>query len=1266
METIQSLSKKINFKYYHSLLFILISFLGINNFYAQTGFTATAPGGGGMSYTGTFGTNECVMTVVRPTSGCYAYGIDLSRNISGNSNGFTFNTSFTGVHANPFTYSSGVGGQSLILIATTQTMSACTGRSAITIAPYLVLQITTPGVNWYRQGNFFYFSTKSGNVSVNVRLTNGSAGSYVNVVANNLCTTSWHSWSNLYWGWFTLAAPTAAPSNTGSYCTGETISLTANPSTTNAASTPATSWTYAWTGPASFTSTTANPTRAASTTNEGAYNVTVTDNYGCPSTAASTTVEVQSTPTAGTINNAQTICYNTTPAPIGNATVGIGDGPITYRWEQTISPFTTWVAAVGTISGATFQPPALTQTTRYRRITISTQSAKACESATATTPIEITVQSVPTAGSIGNAQTICNNTTPSAISNTAVGTGSGTISYRWESSVSPFTTWNPESGSGPTFSPPALTETTQYRRITISTLNGVACESTNTSPVQITVQSVPTAGSIGNAQTICNNTTPSAISNTAVGTGDGTITYRWEQAVSPFTTWTTASGTIFGATFTPSALTATTQFRRITISTLSGNVCESTNTSPIEITVQSVPNAGAIGNAQTICNGVDPAAISSTTDGTGSGTITYRWENSISPFTTWNTIVGETGSTYDPSVLTQTTRYRRFAISTLSGNACESATAATPIEITVQSVPTAGVIGNAQTICNGGNPTAISSTTAGTGSGTISYRWESSVSPFSTWNSESGSGATFSPSALTQTTQYRRLTISTLSGNICESTSATTPIQITVQSVPTAGTISSSNIVVCTDGDPAAFNNDVSGTGDGTISYRWEKSVDPFSSWTTIGSATGATYDPPAPLPQTTKYRRYTVSTVGANVCESSSPSNEITIYTDDNNSGGTIANTNSTRTCVINDANWHYFRNDAGEVIAAVNSNGEDLGSTTMTVTIEDNLHTYNSVDYDSPEHGDGGLGRNGACYGLPELSMRRWYTITPTNQPTANCNVKLFFTAADYANYASEISSWDTDHTGQNSYSFCYGSTSNNLDLVISKDESYDLLSVIGKSATGGPGGTTEYEFTVPSFSTFRFHTTSGIGGPLPVELLSFNGYFSNSSNVLEWVTLSEINSQKFVIEKSINATNWTAIGEVAAAGNSNQRLEYTFIDVNPEVGNNYYRLKIIDFDGTYSYSGVIDILVDGITENKIVNLYPNPTNGSTTITATLSSVQNQTARIDIVDMLGRIMLSQNVELTSGYNNIKLDVNVLNGTYVLRYIDNNGKNHYGKFIKN
>lgn len=983
----RTIYKVINFGYNNVLLFILLAFLGISNINAQTWTgTTSIPTGGNMTYTGTLGTNACVMTVTRPTNGCYAYGLDLGTNIASNSNGFTFiGSAFALPHAaaRTFKYVSGAGTQTLILTTsgtatpTAQTMTACTGRSAITIRPYLVITINTAGVNWYLQGNYVYFSTKSAaTISVNVELRHANAsGAFVNTMATGLCTSSWHTYSNLFWGWFTLDIPTAAPSNTGSYCTGETINLSSNPTYNNStATTPASpTWTYAWTGPASFTSTIADPTRAANTTNEGTYNIVVRDNYSCPSTSSSTTVAVQATPTAGTINNAQTICNGGDPVAIGNATTGTGDGTIAYRWESAVSPFTTWNTIAGA-TGATYNPPSgLTTTTQYRRFTVSTQSAKACES-TNTSPIQITVQTVPTTGAIGNAQTVCYNTAPAAISNTTAGTGSGSITYRWESAVSPFTTWTTEAGSGATFSPPTLTQTTQYRRFTISTLNGVACESTNTSP-----------------------------------------------------------------------------------------------------------------------------------------------------------------------------------------------------------------------------------------------------------------------------------------------------IQITVQSVPTAGTISSSNIVVCTDGDPAAFNNDVSGTGSGTISYRWESSVSPFSSWSTIAGATGAAYNPPAPLSQTTKYRRYTVSTIGANACESSSPSNEITIFTDDANTAGNIASTTSSRTCVINDANWHYFRNDDGEVIAAVNSNGENLGSTTMTVTIENNNHTYNSVNYDSPEHGDGGLGRDASCYELPELTMRRWYTITPTNtSPATPANVRLFFTAADYANYASEIGTWDTDHTGQNSYDFCYGSTSNNLDLSISKDESYDILSFVSKQATGGPSGTTQYEFTLPSFSTFRFHTTGGIGGPLPVELLSFSGYFTNSTNVLNWSTASEINSDVFIIEKSTDAVNWTVIGEVDAAGNSNERLDYSFIDINPEVGNNYYRLRVVDNDRSFNYSSIIDITVKGIADNKIVNLFPNPTNGNPYITATLTSVQNQTATVEVMDILGRTIRSQQFDLAPGYNNIQMNVDIVNGTYIFRYIDNKGNSHWGKFIKN
>ena len=72
------------------------------------------------------------------------------------------------------------------------------------------------------------------------------------------------------------------------------------------------------------------------------------------------------------------------------------------------------------------------------------------------------------------------------------------------------------------------------------------------------------------------------------------------------------------------------------------------------------------------------------------------------------------------------------------------------------------------------------------------------------------------------------------------------------------------------------------------------------------------------------------------------------------------------------------------------------------MTVTIENDVH---HSTYDSPEHGNGGIGGGGVCLGQPELSMRRWYTITPTNQPAAGSpsDIRLFFTGADYSNYAS-----------------------------------------------------------------------------------------------------------------------------------------------------------------------------------------------------------------------------------------------------------------------
>jgi hypothetical protein len=160
----------------------------------------------------------------------------------------------------------------------------------------------------------------------------------------------------------------------------------------------------------------------------------------------------------------------------------------------------------------------------------------------------------------------------------------------------------------------------------------------------------------------------------------------------------------------------------------------------VTVTVQTVPTAGVIAADQTICYSGDPAAFTSTTNGTGSSTISYIWQSSTNN-STWSTIASQTGATYDvPSGLTTSTYYKRYTVSTLNLVACQSVDATTAVLVTVQSTPTAGSIGTAQTICSGGDPAAFTSGTDGTGAGTISYIWQLSTDN-ATWTLINGANS---------------------------------------------------------------------------------------------------------------------------------------------------------------------------------------------------------------------------------------------------------------------------------------------------------------------------------------------------------------------------------------------------------------------------------------------------------------------------------------------------------------------------------------------
>ncbi|MDX9948145.1 MAG: DNRLRE domain-containing protein [Bacteroidales bacterium] len=282
---------------------------------------------------------------------------------------------------------------------------------------------------------------------------------------------------------------------------------------------------------------------------------------------------------------------------------------------------------------------------------------------------------VVTAGAIGHSHNICFNSVPPALTSTEDGTGSSTLYYRWESNRNlDEPSWSVIPGqTGEAYAPEALTETTQYRRTTVSVINNVAYESSPTEPVQITVQTPVDAGVIGSDQTICYNTIPSVLTSITEGAGSGAISYRWEwNANIDAPDWSVIPGET-GASYTSGPLTETTQYRRIAVSTVDHMTCESSPAEAVQIKVQVLPTAGMIGSDQTICHNSIPAALTNITNGTGSGAITYRWEsNSDKDAPEWSEIAGQTGIAYTPGPLQETTHYRRITISTADGVSCES------------------------------------------------------------------------------------------------------------------------------------------------------------------------------------------------------------------------------------------------------------------------------------------------------------------------------------------------------------------------------------------------------------------------------------------------------------------------------------------------------------------------------------------------------------------------------------------------------------------
>lgn len=140
--------------------------------------------------------------------------------------------------------------------------------------------------------------------------------------------------------------------------------------------------------------------------------------------------------------------------------------------------------------------------------------------------------------------------------------------------------------------------------------------------------------------------------------------------------------------------------------------------------------------------------------------------------------------------------------------------------------------------------------------------------------------------------------------------------------------------------------------------------------------------------------------------------------------------------------------------------------------------------------------------------------------------------------------------------------------------------------------------------------------VDGALPVNWLSFTGALTDKNDVrLLWETSAEEGNQGFHVERSLNGENWSRIGYLDGAGDSESDNNYQFDDTNPLNGQNFYRLMQEDFDGDFSYSRVI--VIDHIAAEGALSAFPNPVNGLFVLAG-----PTETGEVTILSSSGRVV--------------------------------------------
>ncbi len=260
-----------------------------------------------------------------------------------------------------------------------------------------------------------------------------------------------------------------------------------------------------------------------------------------------------------------------------------------------------------------------------------------------------------------------------------------------------------------------------------------------------------------------------------------------------------------------------------------------------------------------------------------------------------------------------------------------------------------------------------------------------------------------------------------------------------------------------------------------------------------------------------------------------------------------------------------------------------------------------------------------NSSGYGI-----NRYYDIVPANNTALNATLKFYYLDNELATInESELKLWSSANSGASW-------------TLLGSDAQDAAANFVLKNGIG--------QFN-------RVTLASSVSHPLPVFFLSFSGQILNNNVQLSWSTGFELNNHHFEMEKSADGRNFSLLAKVLSSGNSNATSSYQSTDFNAfaNSGLNYYRIKQVNNDGTFSYSKVLSFSRAAYA-NAFISVYPNPSNGPVHLRFT-SNGALKTTLVQVVDLKGRLIEAKSISIQNGLNDIPYDVSHLaQGTYFLK----------------